>query len=769
MQTIPPQKLVIGTPTPGPWPKNLAGFILFNEINKMNRLSFILVVITAVISPAFIQAQLSPDSTVNKPGQQPGSDSLPFRQKDSLKQVTVTASRSGVQVDNGRIIMNMANSALAAGATVFDVLTKMPGVSVGQDDNLSLRGTQNVTVMIDGKMNYLTGKQLADLLKGMSSEQIVRIELMPTPPAAFDAAGNAGIINIITRKHTARGYAIDLRSTLTRGSNWLFNENITAAVNTRRLQVSASFDYNTPHRFVNSHSGNGVQEHGLNYNLQRTNTGSYKIKFYTYRLGADWQLNDRHQLSAFYHGYFDDFSVYKHARVNRYDADDQLHSVIRTHTSIIEPYHYHAGNISYTWRLDTAGRKLTAEGHYINYRNLSDGLMTTRIEDGNTGSITAEHALRSHQPGYITIRSAKADLEWPYKGVLLRAGLKYAHVTNDNNFRFDSLINGSYKEAATMSDHFLYDEKIAAAYVSLAKQWKRSGLQAGLRMEQTDAGGRTVKAALFNQWKYTRFFPTISFEHTLKQHRLSLSLSRRINRPAYGDLNPVRWYVDQYFYYAGNPGLVPEMAWLLAATGTFNRKYVVTATYGLRENYMAKRLLVDSASNAVKSQSVNFSDMQRFDLLLAAPFSAGWWSLQASVGVNYSMYPIPQRTGDVSVSRWAGSVQVQQQVKLPAGLRLEVSTNLYSRELWGIYLKEALFFSDAGLQKAFLNENLLLKLSFTDFLRTYRLKAYSLSNTTDYRYFDRPDMHRLGLSVRYHIGGKVVPKKAAGIEEQERL
>jgi hypothetical protein len=701
--------------------------------------------------------------------QRPPADTLVFSRTDSLRQVTVIGSRNNLQVENGRITMNVTNSPLATGSSVFDLLKKMPGVSIGEDDNISLRGTEGVNVLIDGKMNYLSGKQLSDLLKGLSSDNVAKIELVTSPGAEFDAAGNAGFINIVTRRRTIRGYGIDLRSTVTRGSTWMFNENISASVNTSQLSLYGSLDYNTPNRKVKSTSGNTVQENGAAYLLERINTNNYHIKFYTWRMGADWRISKHHQLSAHYHGYFDDFAAPKEAVVNRYTAAHQLHSTVNTLNNIIEPYHYNAANLAWTWQLDTAGKKLTTETHFISYRNMSDALMTSVAIDGSTGMITDANALRSHQPGYITIRSAKSDLEWPHKNMMWKAGFKYAWISNDNNYRFDSLIGNVYEEAATMSNHFLYDERISAAYISASRKFKRTVILAGLRVEHTDAKGYTVKDGFTNRWAYASFFPNLSVDHEIHQHKLNLSLSRRINRPTYADLNPVRWYTDQYFYYSGNPALVPEMAWLLSAAFSFQHKYILTATYGFRDNYMTKRLSIDPAANAVKSQTANFRNMRRFDVLLSAPFNAGPWSMQLSAGANYSRYPIPQADKDVNTARWAVNAQVQQQLKLPYGFRLELASFFYSRELWGVYLKDELFFMDAGLRKSFLKDNLVFQFSFTDVLRTYRLRGLSIANATNYWYNDRPEAHRISLSVKFHIGGKLASKRASGIEEQERL
>jgi outer membrane beta-barrel protein len=731
--------------------------------------SVILVGLFALTKPVATLAQHTRVDTTGRKQLSVTKDTLVFSRTDSMRQVTVTASKNNLQVENGRIVMNFSNSTLATGSSAFDLLKKMPGVSVSQDDNISLRGTEGVNILIDGKMNYLSGKQLADFLKGLSGDNIAKIELIATPTAEFEAAGNAGIINIVTKRRTIRGYGIDLRSAVTRGSTWMVNENISATLNTRKMSLYGSLDYNTPNRKTISTSGNTIQKNGTTYRLERTNTSRYLIKFYTYRAGADWRITNRHQVSIHYHGYYDDFTAPKNGIVKQYDGAGQVYTVLHSNNNIIEPYHYDAGNIAYTWMIDTAGKKITTEGHYIHYRNLSDDLINSVVTDGTTSASIAHNVMRLHQPGYITIRSAKTDLEWPQNGFTWKAGLKYAYVSNDNNYRFDSLIGGDFKEAASLSNHFLYDERISAAYMSLSKKINRTSILAGLRVEHTDAKGFTVKEDFTNSWDYTSVFPSLSVDHEMKENKLNLSFSRRINRPTYSDLNPVRWYTDQYFYYTGNPALVPEMAWLLSAAFTYHRKYIVTATYGFRDHYMTKRLVIDSASNAVKSQTANFSTMQRFDLLFSAPFNAGAWSMQVSAGINYSQYPFPQTSKEGRASRWAANTQVQQQLKLPAGIRLELATYYYSCELWGIYLKEALFFMDAGLRKSFLKDNLITQLTFTDFLRTYRLRGVSQSNTTNYRYNDRPEARRLSFSLKYHIGGKLASKRASNIEEQERL
>jgi hypothetical protein len=698
-------------------------------------------------------------------------DTLAIKKVDSLQEVIVEAKKQLIEINKGKIVLNIQNSTLTSGASALDMLKKLPGVSLGQDDDITLRGTSGVNIMIDGKMTYLSGKQLSVMLQGLSAENISRMELLTSPSAEFDAAGNAGIINIITKRKNTVGYAVDLRSGISKGRYWMVNENITASINTNKFSVFGSFDYNRPRKVFTGKSGNTISENGQNLWLSRDNENTTKINYYTYRLGLDWKITTKHTITLDYNAYLDDFKMYKYSDLEKMNPDQTVNSRIRSNTEIIEPYYYDAGNVSYKYDINSTGKRITADAHYISYRNLSDGVMNTEVLDADGGNTGILYSLRFHQPGFIRIKSIKTDVELPVSFAFIKAGIKYAVVSNDNAYRFDSLESGNYVEAESMSNHFKYDESIAAAYFSLSKKINKIVVDAGLRVENTYAKGYTVKEGFNNVWSYTRLFPSLSIERSINNdNKINFSVSRRIERPSYGDLNPVRWYNDQYFYYSGNPDLVPEMAWLLSSAYTFKSKYILTATYAIRNNYMTRQLVVDPVSNAIKSQSTNFENVKRIDLEISAPLDiTSFWNIQITSGINYTTYPIFKTTGFENVSQLAGNIQLQQQVKLPFDIQLEISSFFRSNELLGIYKKGKFFYADAGLRKSFFNKNMIVQLSCSDYLYTNRYIGTSLTDITDYRYNDRFDSRRVGLTVRYHIGGKLINKKGSRIEEQERL
>lgn len=683
-----------------------------------------------------------------------------------LRAITVAGQKNRIEVKGDKITLNVQNSALAAGGTAFDLLRQLPGISIGQDDNIQLRGAGGINVMIDGKMTYLSGKALVELLKGTSAVNLSKIELLISPPAGFDAAGNAGIINIVSKKNTEKGYAIDLKTAISKGNRWMHNESVTAGYRAATFNISGSFDYNTPHRYLHNQSGNTILENGKDIAISRDYKALVNIRFYTYKAAAEWQFLPHHHLSAGYHGYLDDFRMDKFSVISKSDALQQGADTVISKSDITEPYHYNAANFGYQYDIDSVGKKLSVEAHYISYRNYSDGLLTASYENGSTD------VLRSSQPGFIKVRSVKADAELPYSIAAIKAGIKYSYVSNDNRYRFDSLLNNEYVEAATMSDHFVYRERIYAAYLSAAKTVEaKTNINVGLRLEHTKADGFTIKQPVNNRYRYTKLFPSLSVDHELANgNTISLTAGRRIERPSYADLNPVRWYNDQYFLYAGNPYLRPELAWIFSATYSFKNKYVLTAAYRRHTDFLSRRLAIESGTNAIISQRTNFGKMNRLDVSATAPFKLCLdWTIQLSTNVTYTSYPISQLAGVKTLSRYAANVQVTQEFKLPLNLLAELACYWNSSELWGIYMKKGLFYTDAGLKKEFFSRRMNARLSVSDIFRSNVYRAISLSDDTDYYFKERPDTRRASISVTYHIGGKLPVNKPRRIEEQDRL
>ncbi|UBM58608.1 TonB-dependent receptor [Marinilongibacter aquaticus] len=689
---------------------------------------------------------------------------------NQLREVTVVSRRNEFETDKGKMVFNIQQSSLTSGQTALDMLGKLPGISIGPNEEILFRGSSGINVMLNGRMTYLAGNQLAGFLKGMSAEDISKIELDTTPSAQFDAAGNSGIINIVSKKSIGRGYALDLRSSVSKGKYWMTNQNITASLRTKSFNIYASLDYNTPHTFLKSKSGNSVNDGAGTLQLVRRNENSFKTNYHTRHIELTWLLSPRHSLALDYHGYFDDWKGLKYSTVEKLNHKEEILSSVKTENVMVEPYHYDALHMHYGYTIDSLGKNITADANYTSYRNFSDGLMTSRNYTAE-GQYLNSNTLKISQPGFVKIGSVKIDANLPFPKFVLKTGLKYAEVQNDNRFRYDSLQNATYVEIQSLSNHFMYSERIAAAYLSISLNVKNTSLDAGLRTEYTHANGYTVKQDISNRWSYTKLFPSLSLERTLNEgHKLSFSLSRRINRPSYTQLNPVRWYNDQYFYYSGNPRLIPELAWVHSLSYTLKGQYIFSAAYNRSLNYIDRRLSLDPNGVSIQSLSDNFGKRHRFDFTASIPFELSRsWNLRLYTDLSHTSYPISMLDGEKRLSLMALSAALSQDISLPAGIGLSLTANWFSSELRGIYVTRPSGFVNLGLKKALFEKKMIAQLTVTDLFNTNRFRASSRSDIADYYYNDKPYSRVFALSLKYHIGGELVKSGSRRTEEQERL
>lgn len=216
---------------------------------------------------------------------------------NTLSEVQVTAQVKPVELKQGKIIYNVEKSITASGSSAFEILRKMPGINVGQDENIMLKGNANVNVMLDGKMTYLPPQQLSNLLKSMPAESISSIEISSNPSSEFDAAGNAGIINIITRKSNRDGYALDVSAGAGTGRYPQTTESISGNIKTKRFNVFGSYTYNYKKSYLNRTSYRVIENDGETTIYDRHSFDPEKTSNHNYKAGIDFYVNKNNQLS----------------------------------------------------------------------------------------------------------------------------------------------------------------------------------------------------------------------------------------------------------------------------------------------------------------------------------------------------------------------------------------------------------------------------------------------------------------------------------------
>src|SRR6186713_3614802 len=165
-------------------------------------------------------------------------------QTKNLKEVTVVSRRPLVEQKIDRTVVNVEASVTNVGSSALEVLEKSPGITVDRDGNISLKGKEGVIVLIDNRPTYLSGPDLANLLRSMQASQLDQIEIMTNPPAKFDAAGNAGVINIKTKKSKQFGYNGSISSTWSQGRYPKVSESFIFNYRKNKLNLFTTLGYN---------------------------------------------------------------------------------------------------------------------------------------------------------------------------------------------------------------------------------------------------------------------------------------------------------------------------------------------------------------------------------------------------------------------------------------------------------------------------------------------------------------------------------------------
>ncbi len=689
----------------------------------------------------------------------------------TLEEVAVTAEKRQVELADGKLVYNLENRATASGNSAFDLLQRTPGVSASQEGDLLLNGYANVNVLLDGKMTNLSPQQLSNLLKGMPSESLSRIEVITTPTSQYDAAGNAGIINIITKKSKQKGYALDISAGLGRGRYPQAPKSLTGNVATRKINIFGNYSYfyrkdylhRTSYRVID-HAGETTVYDRASFDPSRQHNQGYKV-------GIDYDISKNQAVGLVYNGFSNQWSRTGSGPTFIIPQNSEEKTVVQNQNRTVEPSVNHAFNLNYKVQLDSPGKQITVDADYSTYINNSRGALGNRLLNEAQAPLQPYQELTFDQPSRIKIRSLKADATLPLKSIRLATGLKYSYVTIDNNFVYDSLINVQYVFSPTLSNHFTYDEQIVAAYATAAKQWGSVKVDAGLRAEKTLSEGNAINLNRITPRNYINFFPYLSVEKQWdKQHVLSASLTRRINRPLYSNLNPSRYFFDKFSYYEGNPLLRPEVSWNAATTYSFRSMYTLTLGFVHTNNPISSFARQNNQTGELVVSTLNFSHRDDASALLIFPvYLADFWEMQNTITLRYLTYAYLQNGAVFRPEKFTVDVSSVQTFSLPQGHALEVSAYYTSPSLDGVYLLKHYFTVDAGYRKAFLNEKLNLRLSVTDLFRTIHYWGYSIYDGANVSYNHTGDTRRVILSMTYHLGGKLKSGKERPLEEEKRV
>ncbi|HLG40324.1 MAG TPA: outer membrane beta-barrel protein, partial [Chitinophagaceae bacterium] len=617
-----------------------------------------------------------------------------------LGEVTVTARKPFIQKLSDRIVVNVENSIVSAGSSALDVLERSPGVNVDNNDAISLRGRSGVIIMIDGKPTAMSGADLANYLRGLPSAAIERIDIITNPSAKYDASGNSGIIDIRMKKDQRLG----TNGTFTAGygQGVYTKANAGTTFNYRNKKVNVFGNYNYAYRIGLNHlyldrnfyTDNGVYNGGdLKDNYNKPKFGSH-----TARVGADFFPNKKTIVGFVVNTNFNHFT--RRNDNNSIVINNQKQQVSTFNSLATNNDHGNniVANANLKHTFDSTGKEITADIDYGRYNSGSITHNATSYYKLDGTSLQPNYVLDGDQDGKLQFTTIKSDYINPLKKkAKLEAGFKLSFVSSDNDAKFFDVSNGTPQNDVSKTNHFYYKENNNAGYINFSRDFKKFDIQFGLRGEQTNIKTRQVIGNVQFDSSYFQLFPSAFFNYKLKEDQtLGVSVSRRIDRPGYGQLNPFLFLIDVTTYATGRPGLLPQFTWSYELSYTVKN---LSLTFGYSHSTNSQNIAIakfkdvfpniPSEDNVTVQIPINLSSSDYYGLTIAAPIRISkWWNMINNANMYYQKFNGSLGMTQLNKGKPAADIRTNNSFAFKKGWTAELNASLSSGGQYGFMVTD---------------------------------------------------------------------------------
>lgn len=691
-----------------------------------------------------------------------------------LDAVTITAQKPLIEQRMDRTVLNIESSILSEGNTALELLEKAPGVSVDDEGNISMKGKPGVSVMLNGKLTYLSQRELTTLLRGTSSGSVSRIELIANPSAKYDAAGNSGIINIVLKKNEKVGINGSVYGNLARSRANRYGGGTSLNYRNGKLNLFGSYDHafrgeieylSFVRRFYDGESK--AEPNRISYQNSATNEPLYTNNF---KIGADFFVNEKNTVGVLMNGNFGKYINDNNTSNKLISATGALLSQPQTHNDNLDRWNSNAFNLNYVHRFNNEGQELSADLDFSRNDNRSNQSMDTRYPSNDDPALEIRSVRRGKVPSITDVYVGKVDYARPLgEKAKFETGWKSSYVSVDNNLKYDTLQNAQWVPDASWSNHFTYKETIHAGYVNFSKDYGKFSIQAGLRGENTYTEGHQVTTDSLVKRKYFQLFPSLFLTKTFTaDHTGQFSYSRRVERPDYSDMNPFRFFRDPFLYYEGNPFLKPELTHSATLSHTYKGKFITAISYSYTADVMNWMMgQVDSLNTTYQSPQ-NLKSLINYGISFTASLQpTSWWSTNTFLNVFHNQYKGDQKGGNLNNAITSFTLNSQHSFSFKNGFSAELTGYYNSKSVYGVFVSKTYYVVSAGAQKLMLNKKATIKLMVNDIFQTRQRRQSARYENLDMSGHIRFDSRMATLSFSYRFGKQITPvrKRNSGSED----
>lgn len=650
-----------------------------------------------------------------------------------LESVDVVAERSTIEQRIDRKVVNVGKDLTTVGATASEIMNNIPSLAVDQDGNISMRGNENVRILVDGKPTNIPAAQL---LKQIPSTSIKSIELITNPSAKYNPEGMSGIINIILHRNSNMGFNGNLNTGVTLGEDTRYTGSLDMNYRSGKLNFFGNFGTN----------GGKREQLGVIQNF--TNNYTERINFlndsesYLFKVGVDFYLDDKNTFSVYTN---QNYYMGEPAGKARILFDDPATGNIFQDFFIDMENVTHTYNFVYNHDFNSEGHKLILEADH----STTNEEEVARFDYSGGGAIVFD-SYRDNVDEELSNTTFNLDYENPFSETAkleLGAEARLRRTTNDYRTTNESLENALYE----------YDNNIYSLYSTFGQSWEKWSYQLGARLESYEVEA-VLDGDLIYATDYLTLYPSAFVSYKFDEMKtIQLSYGRRVDRPGLNQVNPVREFSTPRITGVGNPELDPQFTNSLEFNYTHNFQkgsFTGGIFYRLIEDEISQVLLIDPEDpSRLLLTYRNWDDNTAYGFELSGrykPFS--WWSLNPSFELYSSTEKGVVGTEYMEVEAIAYSFRLSQSFNVTKKLTLQLF-GMYRSPTEMLQIEpEEFYFVNAGARYSFLEDKATLSLNFNDIFDT---QEFQFTSEVPYEQRGRfkGDTQTVYLGLSYRFGG----------------
>ncbi|APG64150.1 hypothetical protein LPB136_01670 [Tenacibaculum todarodis] len=696
---------------------------------------------------------------------------------ETLDEVEIIAEKSTVEIRLDKKIYNVGKDMTVKGGTASDVLDNVPSVNVDAEGAVSLRGNENVRILIDGKPSALVGLTGTDALRNLPADAIEKVEVVTSPSARYDAEGTAGILNIILRKGKITGFNGSLN--LTVGNPDMVRVAPNLNYRTKKINLFSNLGYSYRKGPGNSQTEFSYLTDGVLDSTQVENrTFDRESKSFNASVGLEYYINDNSSITGNF--------VYRKSKGNdiatnvteRYLTDNTSQNLLNElrvenedEDGVDNQY-----SLNYTTKLDDNGQKLTIDLQYGNSEETENSPVTVNGALSELNSQITNSKEKLFQLDYVLPIGESSQFEFGHKSTLQDLESDFKVNILDPNTDFDP------------SNAITFKQNVYAFYTQYGSKIDKFSYLLGLRSEITDIDLNVLTTNQTSDKNYTEWFPTVNFGYELNDNEnLTLGYSRRLRRPRHWFLNPFESRSSATSVFRGNPDLNPTFTSSYdLGYNTKIRKFNLGASlyYQLSTDKIERVSIIEerNGTNVFVSQPLNINDEQRYGFEFTSNYSPTK-AIRLSASFNYFKFNTDAFTyvytaqdgtqattnlSEVNESSWFA--RFNSRITLPAKIEWQTRIMYRGPQTNAQSDREGMFMTNLAFSKDILKDKASLVLNVSDLFNSRKRQSTTYyggrenPSTVSYGEFQWRE-RQISLSFTYRFNQKKKPQRPQGGED----